>query len=40
MFLHKNIFTDNYAQVRNQQPKMAKNLPYLWCHSQKKQAQN
>jgi len=25
------------VQFRYQQAKMAKNLPYLWCHSHKKQ---
>jgi len=29
-----------WAQVRYQQPKMAKNLPCLWCHSQKNETQN
>jgi len=27
--------SSSWAQVRYQQPKMAKNLPYLWHHSQK-----
>jgi len=29
------ILSNGWAQVRYQQPKIAKNLPYLWHHSQK-----
>ena len=30
---------DGWSQVKYRQPKMAKNLPYLWCHSQKNETQ-
>jgi len=33
----KVLMSSGWAQVRCQQPKMAKNLPYLWHHSEKKQ---
>jgi len=32
--------SSGWAQVRYQQPKMAKNLPYCWHHSQKHETQN
>ena len=32
--------SSGWAQVRYQQAKMAKNLPYLWHHSQKNETEN
>jgi len=32
--------SNGWAQVRYQQPKMAGNLHYLWCHSQKNETQH
>jgi len=37
--LSKILPSSGWAQVKYQQPKMAKNLPYIWRQSQKTQNQ-